>query len=95
MTDSKADVRVLATGGTIANPPDIDGYLSGSDLVDRIPELETAASVTAEDVASIASTCITPEIWWRLHDRIHELTAADPPDGIVITHGSNTIEETA
>lgn len=95
MSSDAPDVRVLATGGTIANPPDVDGYLSGTDLIDRIPELETAASVTAEDVASIASTCIAPEIWWRLHDRIHELTAEDPPDGIVVTHGSNTIEETA
>lgn len=95
MADSKADVRVLATGGTIANPPDVEGYLSGTELIDRIPELDAAASVTAEDVASIASTCITPAIWWRLHDRIHELVANDSPDGIVITHGSNTIEETA
>lgn len=93
--DANPDVHVLATGGTIANPPDVEGYLSGSELVDRIPELGEVAAVTAEDAASVASTCITPEIWWRLHDRIHELTATDPPDGIVITHGSNTVEETA
>lgn len=92
---TKPEVHVLATGGTIANPPDVEGYLSGAELVDRIPEIGSVAAVTATDVASIASTCITPEIWWRLHDRIHELTDTDPPDGIVITHGSNTVEETA
>lgn len=89
------EIRVLSTGGTIANPPDADGYISGSGLVEAIPELADVADVAAEDVASIASTCITPAVWWRLRERIHELAAGDSPDGIVVTHGSNTIEETA
>lgn len=93
--DDTSEVTVLATGGTIANPPDVEGYLSGTRLVERIPEIAEIASVEAEDVASVASTCFTPEIWWRLHDRIRELLESAPPDGIVITHGSNTVEETA
>ena len=93
--ESTPRVRVLATGGTIANPPDADGYLSGAELVGGVSELDAVADVVAEDVASVASTCITPELWWRLHDRIHELVARDPPAGIVVTHGSNTVEETA
>lgn len=92
---TRPDVRLLATGGTIANPPEVDGYLSGAELVDRVDELDAVAAVTAEDVASIASTCITPALWWRLRERIHDLVAEEPPDGVVITHGSNTLEETA
>ena len=92
---SKPSVHVLATGGTIANPPDAEGYLSGADLVERVPELQDVADVSAEDVASIASTCIAPPVWWRLHDRIHELAEDGDVDGVVVTHGSNTVEETA
>jgi L-asparaginase len=93
--DDLPEITLLATGGTIANPPDVDGYLSGSRLVERIPDLDEIARIEAEDIASIASTCFTPDIWWRLHDRIRDLLDTTAPDGIVITHGSNTIEETA
>jgi L-asparaginase len=93
--DDTTDITLLATGGTIANPPDVDGYVSGSALLERIPELQEIARIEAADVASVASTCLTPKIWWRLHDRIRDLLESTPPDGIVITHGSNTIEETA
>lgn len=93
--DDTPAITLLATGGTIANPPDVDGYLSGAALLERIPELQQIARIEAEDVASVASTCLTPEIWWRLHDRIQDRLSSNPPSGIVITHGSNTIEETA
>lgn len=95
MTD-KPDVLVLATGGTIANPRDVDGYLSGRKLIDGVPEVEAVANVEVKDVTSTGSTGITFEDWWRLHDEIMEAaTREDPPDGIVVTHGSNTVEETA
>lgn len=91
-----ASVHLVTTGGTIANPPDREGYLPGADLVEAIPELDDIASITATDVASIASHEIAPEIWYRLHGAITELAEReDPPDGIVVTHGSNTLEETA
>lgn len=92
----KPHVLVLATGGTIANPLDIEGYLSGRELIDEVPEVEEVADVEIKDVASTGSSGMTPEIWWDLH---REITAAaerdDPPAGVVVTHGSNTVEETA
>lgn len=95
-TDHDPTVRVLATGGTIANPPDIDGYLSGRALVDRVPEIEAVADVAVEEVASTGSSGVTPAVWYDLRDRIEAAASgAAPPDGYAVTHGSNTAEETA
>lgn len=88
-------VLLLATGGTIANPPDVDGYLSGRELLDEVPEVESIADVDVVDVARTGSSGITFENWWDLHAAVERAVAEDPPDGIVVTHGSNTVEETA
>lgn len=96
MSTSKPTVRLLATGGTIANPPDIDRYLTGRELVDEVPEVEKAADVSVTDIVSTGSSGMTSRIWWNLHDEIREAAASSsPPDGFVVTHGSNTVEETA
>jgi L-asparaginase len=96
MPSSKPKVRILATGGTIANPPDTNGYLSGRELVNRVPEVEKVANVTVTDIASTGSSGMTTSIWWALHEEISDAAAStSPPDGVVITHGSNTVEETA
>lgn len=96
MDTDEPQVHVLATGGTIANPPDADGYISGEQLIENVPEAGEVASLTVEDIAAVGSSSITVDLWYRLHDRIEELVASElPPDGIVITHGSNTMEETA
>lgn len=95
MTDDQS-VLLLATGGTIANPTDHEGYLTGQELLDSVPEVGAVADVEVRDVASRGSSSIAPENWWDLHREIE--TAADrdePPEGIVVTHGSNTVEETA
>lgn len=92
----KPDVLVLATGGTIANPRDIDGYLDGEALIEEIPEVEEAANIEVKDVASTGSSGMSPEIWWDLHRETVKAANRDtPPAGVVITHGSNTLEETA
>ena len=92
----KPHVLVLATGGTIANPWDIEGYLPGEKLIDEVPEVEEAADVEVKDVTATGSSGMTPEIWWDLHEAIEAAAArTDPPDGVVVTHGSNTVEETA
>lgn len=88
-------VRVLATGGTIANPPDSDGYLPIEELVSNVPALREVADLTVENVASTPSSGVDPATWYELHSRITSLLASDPPDGVVVTHGSNTAEETA
>lgn len=96
MTEKKPQVHVLATGGTIANPPGVDGYITGEKLIANVPEAGEVASLTTEDIASVGSSSVTVDIWYRLHRRIEEVAqSASPPDGIVVTHGSNTMEETA
>lgn len=92
----KPHVLLLATGGTIANPLDIEGYLDGETLLEEVPEVEEVADVEVKDVSSTGSSGMSPEIWWDLHEEIVAATERDdPPAGVVITHGSNTVEETA
>lgn len=93
MTD-RPHVRIVATGGTIANPPDVEGYLPGAQLVENIPELEDVAELTVDDVASVGSSAMSPAIWQDLHAAVRE-AVEDGVDGVVVTHGSNTLEETA
>lgn len=89
-------VLLLATGGTIANAADVEGYLSGRELLDAVPEVEAVADLEVTDVASTGSSGIGVETWWDLHREVSAATSrSDPPDGVVITHGSNTVEETA
>lgn len=96
MSSERPTVHVLATGGTIANPPDIDGYLPGSALVERVPGLDDVADITVSDIASTGSSGVTTAVWYALLEQIESAVAADaPPDGFVVTHGSNTAEETA
>lgn len=96
MPRERPSVRLLATGGTIANPPDVEGYLSGEALLENVPAVESVADVAVEDVASTGSSGVTPAIWYALCERIQAAAAAEPaPDGFVVTHGSNTAEETA
>ncbi|MBI3950989.1 MAG: asparaginase [Acidobacteria bacterium] len=87
-------VKVLATGGTIANTP--TGHISGKDLIDLVPEIKKYAQVEVEEVSRINSTDLTLNIWLELEHKIEATFAAEPQvDGIVISHGTNTLEETA
>lgn len=88
-------VHVLATGGTIANPPDIAGYLSGAQLIDAVPAVAELADITVEDIAARGSSEATPATWFDLVDSIEAAETEMGPDGYVVTHGSNTAEETA
>ena len=60
-----------------------------------MPELENAAQVSGEQIANIDSCNITSGLWFKLAQRCNELMADDNVDGIVITHGTDTLEETA
>lgn len=96
-------IAVLATGGTIAGAaPDAAqtaGYQAGALGVDRllaaVPALAQIATIEAEQVASIDSKDLSPALWTTLAERIDALAANDAIDGIVITHGTDTLEETA
>ena len=93
-------VVVLATGGTIASRFDpaigaLAPAVTGADLVGAVPGLEKVAAVEVEQVANIGSYDMTPDVWRRLSSRANELLADERISGIVVTHGTDTLEETA
>ena len=97
-------VVVLSTGGTIAGSGTSSmslseykaGSLAGAELVKAVPELDQFARVSVEQVCNIGSSNLTFAIWRTLAERIDALFAADAGiAGVVITHGTSTIEETA
>ena len=96
-------ILVIATGGTIAGeqrePGTLAGYeikKSASELLDLVPEAKKYAELEAEQFLNIPSPNITPEHWLQLAQRINDLFR-DQPDlaGIVVTHGTSRLEETA
>lgn len=102
-TTDKPNVVILATGGTIAGAGVTStttvGYTAAVTAVDKlisnVPELARIANVTGEQTAQIASESMTMDIWLKLAKRVNVLLAQDNVDGIVITHGTDTLEETA
>ena len=95
-------VIILATGGTIAGAgaaADRAGYTAGKipidDLIGAIPTVKKIATITGEQVASVGSQDMTIDVWKKLAIRINEIIAKKEADGIVVTHGTDTQEETA
>jgi len=95
-------IKVLATGGTIAGAQATQadaGYKSGSfsvdDLIKAVPQLKNIAELSGEQVANIGSQTMNHEVWLKLAARCNELLPQKEVDGIVITHGTDTMEETA
>jgi L-asparaginase len=99
---SKRRVRILATGGTIAgsgaseaDPDYKPGDIAVEGLIRSVPRLTALAAVTGEQVAQIGSQDMDDALWLRLAARVNALFAADEADAVVITHGTDTLEETA
>lgn len=93
--DSKPTVLILTTGGTIASSTDAP-LIEGPALVQAVPELLDYADVKVEEFSVIGSSKMTPDHWLRIAKRTNEIFAAcDDLSGIVITHGTDTMEETA
>jgi len=100
--DKLPSVVVLATGGTIAGAATSDvqaAYTSGQVGVDQllaaVPQAKKLAVLRGEQISNIGSQDMNDEVWLKLARRVNELAAMQDVDGIVITHGTDTIEETA
>lgn len=93
-------IAILATGGTIAGCANDSlganyraGVLSIDELLNTLPQVAHLADIHTEQIANIDSCDITNEIWLRLARRAGALL--NEVDGIVITHGTDTMEESA
>lgn len=101
---ARPKVLVIATGGTIAGvqqaPGTLGSYRAGTltaeQLLASVPELAQHARMEAEQFSNVASTFITPTQWVALARRINTvLRERDDIAGVVVTHGTDRLEETA
>jgi L-asparaginase len=93
-------IHILATGGTIAGRADTrGGYVAGQidvqTLLRSLPRRPDNIIVSYEQLANVGSQSITHEIWYQLANRINTISRNNQADGIVVTHGTDTMEETA
>ena len=98
-------IAVILTGGTIdsvgTDRLDLAWYMEAGkrlkegELVGQVPELKAIAQVRDVPFRRLPSHALVDKDWLELLRTIHTLFDADQADGIVITHGTNTIEETA
>jgi L-asparaginase len=93
-------IHILATGGTIASvyDPVKGGFvlgLSADQLIAAVPEISKVANITYEQVANIGSADMNPAVWLQLRERANAVLADPTVTGIVVTHGTDTLEETA
>jgi L-asparaginase len=95
-------IVILATGGTIAGSAPTQtqaGYTSGQvgveTLIAAVPQIKELADISGEQIASVGSQDMSDAIWLNLATRLKTLLALEDVDGVVITHGTDTIEETA
>jgi L-asparaginase len=93
-------VHILFTGGTISMRRDpLTGAalpaLSGREIVARVPGLRREARLRLEDLARLPGPHVTPTWMWRLRGHVEEVLEDPAVHGVVVTHGTDTLEETA
>ena len=96
------NIVILATGGTIAGAGASSTgstYTSGQvkidAMIDAVPNIRKLANITGEQLANVGSQDMSVKVWLDLANRINTLLAKPDVDGVVITHGTDTQEETA
>ncbi|MDF2875396.1 MAG: ansZ [Sporomusa sp.] len=97
------NITVLATGGTIAGvshfPTDTVSYQPAiipiDEILNQIGSIHSTATITCEQLIQIDSADMSHAVWLQLADRINTLLQQQAVDGVVVTHGTDTLEETA
>ncbi|HQO09434.1 MAG TPA: asparaginase [Clostridiales bacterium] len=92
----KKKILIITTGGTISMKAGSDGVvpsLTGNEIVKLLPEIDNYADISLFEFSNIPSPMMTPQKMFELSRLVSE--RIDHFDGVVITHGTDTIEETS
>ena len=96
----KPTIHVIGTGGTISGAGSSEtaaayesGRVDASELVAKVEGLKHAPNIKTENIFSTGSENLGPVQWKILAQRIEELTKSKDVDGVVVTHGTDTLEE--
>ena len=92
-------IQIIFTGGTIAMRTNEAGMLvpavSGEELIASIPALQKTGEIKTQQFSNIPSAQVTPSLMWALRNEIIDCLSNNEISGIVVVHGTDTMEETA